>query len=141
MKQKRRRLLKQAFKTTGATTIFLSFLGFFLISALVIMLIEPTIHTYFDSLWYCFVAISTIGFGDITATVPVTRILTVLLWIYAAAVIAIFTAVITSFFMDAAKLRSKESARAFLDELEHLPELSREELADLSERVKNFNRQ
>ena len=134
MKQKRRRLLKQAFKTTGATTIFLSFLGFFLISALVIMLIEPTIHTYFDSLWYCFVAISTIGFGDITATVPVTRILTVLLWIYAAAVI-------TSFFMDAAKLRSKESARAFLDELEHLPELSREELADLSERVKNFNRQ
>ncbi|MBQ9515281.1 MAG: two pore domain potassium channel family protein [Ruminococcus sp.] len=141
MKQKRRRLLKQAFNTTGATKIFLIFLIFFLLSALIIMLVEPTIHTYFDSLWYCFVAISTIGFGDLTATVPVTRILTVLLWIYAAGVIAIFTAVITSFFMDAAKLRTNESARAFLDELERLPELSKEELENLSERVKKFNKQ
>ena len=141
MKQKRRRLLKQAFNTTGATRIFIIFLIFFLLSALIIMLVEPTIHTYFDSLWYCFVAISTIGFGDLTATVPVTRILMVLLWIYAAGVIAIFTAVITSFFMDAAKLRTNESARAFLDELERLPELSKEELENLSERVKKFNKQ
>lgn len=139
MKKKRRRMLMQAFRTTGATKLFVSFLVFFLIAALVIWIFEPTIQTYFDSLWYCFVAIATIGFGDITATVLITRLVTVVLWLYAVGIIAIFTAVITGFFIDLSKLRSDESVREFLVELEHLPELSKEELKELSEKVKKFN--
>ena len=54
--------------------------------------------------------------------------------------IAIFTAVVTSFFTDLARSRKEESTRKFMDELEHLPELSKEELEDLSRRVKEFNR-
>ena len=38
------------------------------------------------------------------------------------------------------KLREKESSAKFLDDLERLPELSKEELTALSERVKNFNK-
>ena len=140
MKQRRRKLLIQAFKTSGVDKIVGSFLIFYLLASLVIWLIEPTITSYFDSLWYSFAAMSTIGFGDITATVLITRIITVLLWIYAAIVIAIITAVLTGYFMDAAKLRANESIQEFLYQLEHLPELSKEELEALSERVKSFNK-
>lgn len=140
MKQRRRKLLIQAFKSSGVDKIVGSFLIFYLLASLVIWLIEPTITNYFDSLWYSFAAMSTIGFGDITATVLITRIITVLLWIYAAIVIAIITAVLTGYFMDAAKLRANESIQEFLSQLEHLPELSKEELEALSERVKNFNK-
>jgi len=139
MRKKRRRLLKQAFKNSGADKIFASFLLFYLLAALVIWIFEPTIHTYFDSLWYCFVAVATIGFGDITATILITRLITAVLWLYAVAVIAIFTAVITNFFMELSKLTAGESVKEFLEELEHLPELSREELEQLSEKVKKFN--
>ena len=55
-------------------------------------------------------------------------------------VLAILTAVITGYFLDAAKLKANESVQEFLSELERLPELSREELAELSERVKKFNK-
>ena len=140
MRKRRRKVLKQAFKTSGADKIFGSFILFYLIAALVVWIFEPTIHNYFDSLWYCFVSLATIGFGDITASTLIPRIVTVLLWLYAVVVLAILTAVITGYFLDAAKLKANERVQEFLSELERLPELSREELAELSERVKKFNK-
>ena len=56
------------------------------------------------------------------------------------AVIASVTTVITSFFTDLARFRANESVREFVDELEHLPELSKEELESLSQRVKDFQK-
>ena len=38
------------------------------------------------------------------------------------------------------KIKGKESSAKFLDDLERLPKLSKEELTALSERVKNFNK-
>ena len=37
------------------------------------------------------------------------------------------------------KARQDETVSTFLEKLEHLPELSKEELEELSERVKKFN--
>lgn len=48
--------------------------------------------------------------------------------------------VITSYYVESTKLRADESSAKFLDDLEHLPELSKEELTELSEKVKKFNR-
>lgn len=42
--------------------------------------------------------------------------------------------------MDLARFRARESARKFIDDLEHLPELSKEELEELSQRVKDFQK-
>ena len=72
------------------------------------------------------------------AVTLVGRIITVVLSVYSIAVIAIVTAVITSFFTDLARFRANESVREFVDDLEHLPELSKEELENLSQRVKDF---
>ena len=42
--------------------------------------------------------------------------------------------------VESTKLRADESSAKFLDDLERLPELSKEELVELSEKVKKFNR-
>jgi hypothetical protein len=42
--------------------------------------------------------------------------------------------------MEKVKLNQNESIEQFLDQLEHLPDLSKEELADLSEKVKNHQK-
>ena len=55
-------------RKTGAIKLFTSFFIFFILVALVLRLVEPNINTVFDSFWYCFIAFSTIGFGDIVAT-------------------------------------------------------------------------
>ena len=138
MRRKHRRMLLQAFRIAGADKIFLGYLVLYLVSAVVIMIAEPAIESYGDSLWYCFAVATTVGFGDFAAVTLVGRIVTVVLSIYSIAVVAIFTAVITSYFMDLAKAKASDSARAFIDDLEHLSELSKEELDGISERVKRF---
>ncbi len=139
-KRKTRRLLLISFRTAGADKIIGAYIIWFFIAAVPLWIIEPNIHSYGDSLWFCFASATTIGFGDLAAVTPVGRIITVVLSVYSVAVIAIFTAIITGFFMDLARLRTNDSVKAFIDDLEHLPELSKEELEALSEKVKKFNK-
>lgn len=143
MGKKRRRtlrLLRDAFKTAGADKIISGYIIWFFISAVPIWLLEPNINTYQDSLWFCFASATSIGYGDVIAVTMIGRIITVILSIYSIAVIAIFTAVVTSFFTDLARLKASDSAREFADDLEHLPELSREELEQLSQRIKEYQK-
>ena len=139
-KKKRRtlRLLRDAFKTAGADKIFSGYILWFFISAVPIWLWEPNINTYQDSLWFCFASATTIGYGDVSAVTLIGRIITVLLSIYSIGVVAIFTAVVASFFTDIARLKASDSAREFADDLEHLQELSKEELEQLSQRIKEY---
>ena len=131
-------MLLKSFKTAGADKIIGGYLIWFFASAIPVWLIEPNIKSYGDSLWFCFASATSIGYGDYVAVTIVGRIITVILTVYSIAVIAIFTAVITSFFTDISRFRASESSRKFLDDLEHLPELSKEELEELSKRVKDF---
>ena len=135
---RRWRLLRQAFKIAGADKIFAAYFVFFIVCALAVWVLDPNISRFSDSLWYCFATATTIGFGDITVTAHLSRILSVLLSVYSIGVIAVFTAVITSFFLDEAKSRAADSAKAFLADMERLPEMSREELEDLAERARRF---
>ncbi len=139
-KKKMRRMLKRAFQTAGADKILGAYLIWFFVAAIPIWIFEPNIKTYLDSLWFCFASATSIGYGDFAAVTPVGRIVTVILTVYSIAVIAIFTAVITSFFMDIARLKKNDSIGKFIDDLEHLPELSKEELEELSKKVKEFNK-
>ena len=139
MKKKTFRLLRQSFKITGASRFFGSYLFAFILTAVLLFVIDPGITSLQDAFWYCFAAATTIGFGDIAAVSLTGRILTIVLSIWSLIVVAVFTALITSFFMEVAKARANESVQEFLDDLEHLPELSKEELAALSEKVKKLH--
>lgn len=141
MKRRRNlRLLRQAFRIAGADKVLLAFLAVYLLSSLLIWFLEPSVTRFADGLWYCFAVATTVGFGDIAAATMPGRIVTVILSVYSIGVLAILTAVLTSYFLDLAKARASDSARAFLDDLQHLPELSQDELQALSERVIEFTK-
>ena len=135
-----RRMLISAFRRAGADKVIGAYLTFFFIAAIPVLIFEPNIKTYADSLWFCFASATSIGYGDLISVTLVGRLITVVLTVYSIAVIAIFTAVITSFFTDLARFRANESAEKFIDDLEHLSELSKEELDELSRRVKEFRK-
>ncbi len=135
---KKLRILKSILVRTHTTQILFSFLLFIFADALVILLVEPEINTYGDALWYCYAVISTAGFGDIVVSTLIGKIASVLLTVYALVAIAIVTGVIVNYYNQIIQIRQKETLAAFVDKLEHLPELSREELAEMSEKVKRF---
>ncbi len=123
---------------THVNKILLSYLGFVLIAALLIQIVEPNIHNYGDALWYCYSVISTAGFGDVTVTSFIAKAISVLVTIYSVLIIALVTGVIVNYYNQLIQIRQKETLAAFADRLQRLPELSKEELAEMSANAKKF---
>lgn len=132
------RILWMILKRTHTTKIACSYIIAFFVVALVIQMVEPGISTYGESLWYCYVATATIGFGDIVAVTIIGRILTIYISLHATLFLAIIPAVIVSYYLEVVHRRERESASVILDKLEHLPDMSREELQQIADKVKQI---
>ena len=132
------RLLRGVLKRTYADRLIAGFAVFFLLDAFLIMLVEPGITNYRDAVWYCYAVFSTAGFGDfVVVTVP-GRILSMLLTIYTILIVAIVTGVIVAFYNDIVSMKYKASKAEVLDKLEHLETLSKEELSELSDKIRRI---
>ena len=125
-------------KRTRADKIIIGFIVFIFAIAAVIQLVEPDINRYGDALWYCYAVISTAGFGDVVAVTFIGKMCSVLLTIYSLFVVAIATGVVVNFYTQMVEMQRKETLAMFMDQLERLPELSREELENISRKVRQF---
>ena len=76
---------------------------------------EESVHSLSDGLWYSFAVVTTIGFGDITVTSPISRILSVILGIYGLIVVAVLTSVIVNFYNE-----KKDNKKDKSDDTDHL---------------------
>ena len=137
---KKLRVFKGILRDSGVTKILVIFLIFVVACAFIIWLREPEIRTFADGLWYCYAVVTTVGFGDIEVHTHLARILTVILSGYAVIVIAILTGVVVNYFLKISKLKNENSIEAVVDKQEHLPDLSKEELEELSEKIKKFRK-
>ncbi len=127
-------------RRTHADQLLVSYLIFVLVDAALIWIIDPSIKTYADALWYCYAVISTAGFGDIVVTGLIPKILSVILTIYSVLVIAIVTGVVVNYYTEISQREKEETLAAFMDKLEQLPDLSKDELKVLSDRVVEFRK-
>ena len=127
-------------KRTGLIANLMIFIAFYVISSIVIYFVEPGINTIADAFWYTFVASSSIGFGDFYPVTHLGRIITVLFTIYEIVVAAMIPGVVVAYYSEFLKIHEKETISTFIEKLERLPELSKEELAEISERVKRINK-
>jgi voltage-gated potassium channel len=135
---KRLKILKGVLKRTQADKLIVSFVVFLLIDAFLIMLVEPGINNYRDAIWYCYAVFSTAGFGDLVVVTDIGRILSILLTVYSILIVAIVTGVVVAFYNDVVSIKYKASKAEVLDKLENLENLTKEELAELSNRIRKI---
>lgn len=133
---KRLRLLWRVIRSTHSDYLIYAFVAFALVVAGLLMLIEPSITSYGDAVWYCFSVVTTIGFGDIVATTLLGRVLSIAVGLLGIIVIGVVIGVVVAYYNEIVKARHAESLEVFADKLEHLPELSHDELVELSDQVK-----
>ena len=135
---KKLKILWGILRHTHADRFLLGFVLFLLADAAIIQIVEPDINRYGDALWYCYAVISTAGFGDIVAVTLIGKTCSVLLTIYTLFVVAIVTGVVVNFYTQLVELQRKETLAAFMDKLERLPELSKDELETISRNIKRY---
>lgn len=83
-----------------------------------------------------FSVVTTIGFGDYAATTLIGRIGTIIIGLYGIIIVALIPGVVVSYYMDFIQTKSRETIAQFLEKLEHLEDLSSDELKAISTEVK-----
>lgn len=132
-------VLLRTVRSVGADRIFLGYIVFLLACCGVFCLIEPeTFSTFGCALWYVFQIITTIGFGDVVPGSTAVRAISMVVGLSALFVVALITGVVVSFFNERMRLRRNESFIAFERNMEHLSELSPEELKAMEEQYRKF---
>ncbi len=91
-------ILKDIIYETYAFEVILGLLITIVAFSIVLKYYEDSIHTFWDGLWYCFAVVTTIGFGDITATTAVGRALSIILGVYGIIVVSLITSVIVNYY-------------------------------------------
>ena len=76
-------------------------------ASILLPIFEPAIETFADGLWYSFMLVTTIGFGDMTAVTPAGRLISVAIGIYGIIAVALITSILVSVYNE-----SKDKADA-----------------------------
>lgn len=133
---KRLRLLWNIVRTTGADGVFTGFLVVLAAASLLLPRFEPEIDNFGDALWFLFVSFTTIGYGDIVPVTMPGRLVTTAVVLYGILVVALATGVIVGYYSEILRARANTSLDEMIGELENLPNLSREELLSLAQRIR-----
>lgn len=115
------------------------FAALFIVGSFIVYMAEPSITTFGDSAWLMFQVVTTIGLGDFTCTTHLGRITVVLLSVYSVFFFALITSGAVSYCIERMRARRDESITHFVYQLEHLPELSKEELEELSAKIRRLD--
>ena len=138
MRFKKWKLLRGVLRKTHTYKIIVAFFAVFFLIALIIWLNDPAVHTYRQSIYYCFMIASSVGNGDVIVSTTLARILTMFLSVYSLFAIAIVTGVVVSYYNAFTQMQFKDSIENFSEKLEQLPDLSEDELKEISDAVKKF---
>lgn len=133
------RFIGPVIRAAGLTPSTIAFIALFFIASVIVAAFEPNVEGFGNAVWLMFQVVTTIGLGDFTCTSIIGRIVTVVLSLYSVFFLALITGAVVSYCQERLRARRSESVARFIGELERLPELSREELVELSEKVKRFD--
>jgi len=72
-----------------------------LLSAVLVVRIDPSIGTVWDGMWWAWVTMSTVGYGDIVPSSPAGRVFGALLILFGVVLVSLLTANLSAFFVGA----------------------------------------
>ncbi|MBQ9042276.1 MAG: two pore domain potassium channel family protein [Eggerthellaceae bacterium] len=134
------RAIGPVIRAAGLVPWAIAFVVLFLVVSLIVSTVEPAIGGFANAAWLMFQVVTTIGLGDFTCTSIIGRVAAIVLSVYSVFFLALITGAVVTYCSERMNARRDASVAQFLDRLEHLPELSHDELAALSEQVKRFDK-
>ena len=130
----------RSYRLVHVDRMLLAYLIVYIIVSMIVWVLDPDIKGLSDALWFTFQTGTTIGYGDLIVNNWFARVVTVFFSVYSMALVAVFTGILAGYFVEIIKTEAKESAVKFLLDMERLPEMTHDELVELSDRAKRFAR-
>lgn len=109
-----------------AREILLALMIVIILCSVYFTIVEQSISSYVDALWYSFAVITTIGFGDVSVTTTLGRILSVILGICGIAAVALFTSLIVNFYNEMSKKREEKLLNKIIKEAKEIEKIEEE---------------
>ena len=129
----RKTTIIQILKKTYSIEILYGLIVLIVATSLVLMIVEENMSLE-NALWYCFALVTTIGFGDVTVTSFIGRILSVVLGIYGIIVVALITSIIVNFYNETK--HEHENDNVLKEEMKQLDEQRKPEETEDKEEPK-----
>jgi len=121
-------------RNTYSFEIFYGLLIFIVATSVVLQAFEPKLENFGDALWFCFAVVTTIGFGDLTCTSFVGRIMTVLLGIYGIVVVALITSIIVNLYNESRHKKEEEN-------IDHISEVEQKQIEIQDKKIEQQDKQ
>ena len=102
-------ILREIVRKTYAAEIISGLLLLIVAFSYMLKFTDKAFSTFGEALWYCFAVVTTIGFGDLTPTTSVGRLLSVILGLYGIIVVALITSIIVNFYGEMKKESAKQT--------------------------------
>lgn len=115
-------------KTNGLDKVLIVTIILLFIIPIPIVLLEPSITTFADALWWAVVTTTTVGYGDISPETPIGRTLAVILMLVGIGIIGTLTSAITSFFNKESKKSHEDQFLEILKKIEGIESLTKEDI-------------
>ena len=120
-------VVSRIIKKSMVYEIILALMILVILCSIYFTVVEPSMTSYVDSLWYSFSVITTIGFGDVTVSTTLGRILSVILGISGIVVVALFTSFIVNFYNEMNRKRDETEMRRVMKKIEELEKIEKED--------------
>ena len=102
-------VLREIVRKTYAAEIISGLLLLIVAFSYMLKFTDEAFASFEDALWYCFAVVTTIGFGDLTPTTAIGRVLSIILGIYGIIVVALITSIIVNFYGEMKKESAKQT--------------------------------
>jgi len=79
---------------------------------LAVFIIDPNVHSFSDGLWFAWVTMTHVGYGDVVPTSFIGRLLSILLILFGLAVLALMTATFSTILMNRGMGESAKDERS-----------------------------
>ena len=126
------RILRHIIRAAKIDVLMVGYLLFILVCAVLLQVIEPQTFSSFEpTLWYLFQTVITVGFGDIIAKSVLGHVITVIVGLSSLAIVGLVSGIAVNFYIEVTRWRRKDSLALFDERMQHLCELSPEDLKKL----------
>ncbi|MCE7792323.1 potassium channel family protein [Salipaludibacillus sp. CUR1] len=120
-------------KRNGLQKAFTIVIALIFAGAIPIVLVEDSITTYHDAVWWSIVTATTVGYGDISPETILGRLIAVIFMVFGIGLIGLLTGTIATYFIDNKQnIETADKQIEFVkSELDRIDELSNREIENL----------